>query len=219
MRTGGMSGLATRHLAIETASSVGMIGAGKQAETQLLGVCAVRPISEILVYSRRRVELEGFCQLMSEQLQISVKPAESAQAAIENADIVITATGASTPVIDGSWLKAGCHINAIGSNWSKRREIDDETLQRASLVATDSLEQAKSEAGDFIIPITTGKFAWDSVWELGDVVAGDGPQRDTPYEITLYKGVGIALSDIAVAAQTYTLARERGIGEELAFLS
>lgn len=218
MRTGGTSGLATRHLANPNASRVGLIGAGKQAETQLMGVCAVRPIQTIDVYSRRQPECEAFCQRMTQQLQIEVRPAPSAREAVEDADIVITATTAGASVLDGTWLKPGCHLNAIGSNWAKRREIDDETLQRASLIVTDSVEQAKLEAGDLLIPAHAGNLDWESVWELADVVAGDGPQRDSPYEITVYKAVGVALADITVAARAYVHAREQGVGEEIALL-
>lgn len=218
MRTGSTSGLATRHLANPNASQVGLIGAGKQAETQLMGVCAVRPIHTALVYSRRQPECEAFCQRMTQQLQIKVLSVTSAREAVEDADVVITATTAGSPVLDGTWLKPGCHLNAIGSNWAKRREIDDETVQRASLLVTDSVEQARQEAGDLLIPVSTGNLDWESVWELADVVAGDGPQRNSSYEITVYKAVGTALEDITVAARAYVHAREQGLGEEIDLL-
>jgi alanine dehydrogenase len=218
MRTGGMSGLATRHLANPDASLVGLIGAGKQAETQLMGVCAVRPIHKVLVYSRRRPECEAFCQRMTERLQVEVVPAASSREAVEEADVVITATTAGEPVFAGEWLKPGCHVNAIGSNWPRRRELDDDTMQRASLIVTDSIEQAKAEAGDLVIPANAGNLDWDSVWELADIVAGDGPQRNSSYDITVYKAVGVALEDITVAARAYTHAREQGVGEEINLL-
>jgi alanine dehydrogenase len=218
MRTGATTGLATRHLAIPDASHVGLIGAGKQAETQLMGVCAVRPVSQIAVYSRRQPQNEEFCQRMARQLQIAVVPAASAREAVEEADIVITATTSGTPVFSGEWLKPGCHVNAIGSNWARRREIDEETLQRASLIVTDSIEQARLEAGDLIMPANAGSLDWESVWELADVVAGDGPQRNSSYDITVYKAVGAALEDITVASRAYLHARERGVGEEIDLL-
>lgn len=219
MRTGAATGLATRHLANPHATRVGLIGAGKQAETQLLGVCAARPIRAISVYSRRQPACEAFCQRMTEQLQIEVLPAAGAREAVEDADIVITATNAGEPVLSGEWLKPGCHVNAIGSNWPKRRELDDETLERSSLIVTDSVEQARTEAGDLLIPANAGSLDWESVWELADVVAGDGPQRNSSYDITVFKAVGVALEDIAIAARAYTHARERGVGEEIDLLS
>jgi alanine dehydrogenase len=218
MRTGGTSGLVTRYLAVPQATRVGLIGAGKQAATQLMGVCAVRDIRMVSVYSRRTPECEAFCRQMSEQLSIEVIPVTDARAAVEDADVVITATTAGEPVFAGEWLKPGCHVNVIGSNWPKRREIDDETLERASLIVTDSVEQARVEAGDLLMPANTGSLDWESVWELADVVAGDGPQRNSSFDITVYKAVGIALEDIAVAARAYTRAIERGTGEEIDFL-
>ncbi len=218
MRTGATSGLATRFLANPEAARVGLVGAGKQAETQLMGVCAVRPIRSVDVYSRRLPQCEAFCQRMEQLLQVEVRPVASARAAVEEADVVITATTSSSPVFSGEWLKPGCHVNVIGSNWARRREIDDETLQRSSLIVTDSIEQARSEAGDLIIPANAGSLDWESVWELADVVAGDGPQRNSSYDITLYKAVGAALEDITVAARAYFHASERGVGEEVDLL-
>lgn len=218
MRTGATTGLATRHLAIPEATQVGLIGAGKQAETQLLGICAVRPIRHVLVYSRHLPHSEAFCQRMAQQLGIEVRAVPDAQQAVEDADILVTATTSDKPVLSGEWLKPGCHVNAIGSNWAKRRELDDETLQRASLIVTDSVEQARTEAGDLILPAHAGSLDWESVWELADVVAGDGPQRNSSYDITVYKAVGIALEDITVAARAYTHASERGVGEKISLL-
>lgn len=218
IRTGAVSGLATRHLAIPEANEVGLVGAGRQAATQLMGVCAVRPIRKIAVYSRSQPECAAFCQQMAQQLQIEVFPAASSREAVEDADVVITATTAGEPVFDGEWLKPGCHVNAIGSNWPRRRELDDTALQRASLIVTDSVEQARVEAGDLLIPANAKKLDWESVWELADVVAGDGPQRNSSYDITVFKAVGVALEDITVAARAYTLARERGVGEEINLL-
>jgi alanine dehydrogenase len=218
MRTGAASGLATKYLARSGASLVGLIGAGKQAVTQLMGVFAVRPVRTVYVYSRRLPECEMFCNEMMRRLPIEVRPVASPRQAVEDADIVITATFSPEPVLPGDWLKAGCHINAIGSNWANRRELDLATLQRSGLIVTDSKEQARKEAGDFIIPANEQLFDWDRVCDLADVVAGHGPQRESHSEITLYKGVGIALEDVATAAHVYTLARERGIGEEINLL-
>lgn len=218
MRTGATSGLATRYLARSDASLVGMIGAGKQAVTQLMGVCTVRPVKAVYVYSRRLPECELFCNEMMRRLSIEVKAVAGARQAVESADIVITATTSAEPVLLGGWLKPGCHINAIGSNWANRREIDPTVLQRCDLIVADSQEQARVEAGDLIIPANERKFDWSRVYDLADVVAGNGLQRGSPNDITLYKGVGIALEDVATAAHVYALARERGIGEELNLL-
>jgi alanine dehydrogenase len=218
MRTGGMSGLATRYLARPNASVVGLIGAGKQAATQLMGICAVRPVNEVYVYSRSPQKCKLFCDEMTRLLNIEVRPVATARQAVEQADILITATTSSEPVLHGEWLKADCHINAIGSNWAKRREIDLSTLQRCFLIVTDSRSQAETEAGDFIIPANEELFDWDRVYELSEVVGTQNLRRELPEEITLYKGLGIALEDIATAAHVYMLALKQGFGEEIQFL-
>jgi len=218
MRTGATSAIATNYLARPESSVVGLIGAGQQAMLQLIGVCAVRPITTVNVYSRRLPECEKFCEKMSHGLKIQVRAVPSPREAIEEADIVITATTSSTPVFPGDWLKAGCHINAIGSNWASRRELDLATLQRCDRIVTDSLVQAREEAGDLIIPADEGLFDWDNVHELADLVEGNIPPRQSAEEITLYKGVGIALEDIATAGLVYRLARDRSLGVEMNLL-
>ncbi len=218
MRTGGTSALATKYMAREDATIVGMIGAGNQAVTQLMGMCAVRPIATVYVYSRRAPECEIFCTEMTRLLNRPVYPVATARQAIEMADIVITATTAREPVLFGEWLKPGCHINAIGSNWAQRREIDAATLLRSALIVTDSLEQAQMEAGDFIIPADEGLLDWAHVYEIADIIGNDALLRASPHDITLYKGLGIALEDVAIAAHVYRLADRQGIGEELNLL-
>ena len=219
MRTGGASGVATKYLARPDAKLVGLIGAGNQAITQLMGVCAVRQISGVYVYGRRPHECAIFCDEMTRLLNIAVKPVTTAQQAVEAADILVTATTSPDPVLRGEWLKAGCHINAIGSNWAQRRELDVSTLQLSSLIVTDSREQARIEAGDLIIPANEGLFDWNEVYNLADVIVGYAPQRELPDDITLYKGIGIALEDIATAAHVYRLAVSQNIGEELDILA
>jgi ornithine cyclodeaminase/alanine dehydrogenase-like protein (mu-crystallin family) len=215
MRTGGTSGLATKYLARPDATIVGLIGAGHQAITQLMGICAVRNITAIYVYSRTPQACKIFCDEMTKVLGVQVMPVANARRAVEVADILITATSSSEPVLYGEWLRQGCHINAIGSNWENKREIDLSTLQRSYLIVTDSRDQARAEAGDLIIPANEGLFDWNRVYELFEVVGARGPQRDSLENITLYKGLGIALEDIATAAHVYKLARERGLGQEL----
>lgn len=218
MRTGGASAVATKYLARTNARTVGLIGAGQQAVTQLMGVCAVRPITTVKVYSRKQPERELFCHEMSRLMNIEVISVDDPRSVVEDADILITATTARDPVLHGEWLKPGCHINAIGSNWVQRREIDYSTLQRSMVIVTDSLEQAYKEAGDFVIPAEEGLFQWERVHELHEVVTDDSLQRETPEEITLYKGLGIALEDVVTAAHVYFLAMKQGVGEELDLL-
>ncbi len=218
MRTGGTSAVATKYLARTNARNVGLIGAGQQAVTQLMGVCAVRPITSVCVYSRKQPERELFCREMSRLLNIEVISADDVHEVVEDADILITATTARDPVLHGEWLKPGCHINAIGSNWVQRRELDLSTLHRSMIIVTDSLEQAYIEAGDFVIPANEGLFQWERVHELSEIVGDQGLQRETPDEITLYKGLGAALEDVVTAAHVYFLAVKQGLGEEIDLL-
>ncbi len=218
MRTGGMSAVATKYLARPDATIVGLIGTGNQAVTQLMGICAVRSISLVYVFSRHQREREFFCQEMQRLLNVQVIPVITARQAVEPADILITATTSAEPVLYGEWLKAGCHINAIGSNWPHRRELDFATLQRSQVIVTDSPDQAQEEAGDFIIPANEGLFDWERVHNLADIVSELRVGRASAQDITLYKGLGIALEDVVTAAHVYYLARKQGLGEEIDLL-
>jgi len=153
---------------------------------------------------------------MSEELHLEVEPAESAEAAARFGDIVVTATTSSQPVLKGGWLRPGTHINAIGANMTVRREIDDGVLARSSVIAVDSLEQAKEEAGDLIQGLANIRGGWDGVTELHDVIAGARRDRASEEEISVFKSSGIALWDVAAAGYIYQQARQKGKGKELA---
>jgi len=214
MRTGAASGVATRHMAREDAQTVGIFGTGWQAESQLMAVCAVRQIKSIKAYSRNRENRENFALRMTPLLRTEVMPAETPEEAAWQS-IVITATSAREPVLRGEWIDPGAHINVVGSNFLSKSEIDVETIRRASVIAVDSLEQARLEAGDLLPAIERGVISWESVTELGRVVAGQISGRDNRDDITLFKSNGIALEDIATARRVYDLAREKGVGDQV----
>jgi alanine dehydrogenase len=217
LRTGAATGLATRCLARPDARVVGMIGAGRQAATQLMAVCAVRPIAEARVYSPTPERRAAFAHRMRETLGIPVQAVERPEAAVEGADILITITSAREPVLRGAWLRPGVHLNAAGSNALLRRELDEEAIARADLIVIDSRAQGQIEAGDFLEPLERGRLQWERVYELRDVVAGR-VGRAHPEQITMFKSLGIALEDIAVAAVAYERARAQGVGERIRFL-
>jgi ornithine cyclodeaminase/alanine dehydrogenase-like protein (mu-crystallin family) len=217
LRTGAATGLATRYLARPDARVVGMIGAGRQAATQLMAVCAVRPIAEARVYSPTPERRAAFAHRMRETLGIPVQAVERPEAAVEGADILITITSAREPVLRGAWLRPGVHLNAAGSNALLRRELDEEAIARADLIVIDSKAQGQIEAGDFLEPLERGRLQWERVYELRDVVAGR-VGRAHPEQITLFKSLGIALEDVAVAAVAYERARAQGAGERIRFL-
>ena len=206
MRTGAASGVAAKHLARENARTVGIIGTGYQAETQLEAVCAVVPIEQVRAFSRTIENRERFAQTMSERLGVKV------DAAVSNADIVIAITTARDPVFQGDWLKSGACVLAAGSNNVLRREIDSTTLERAHRVVVDDLDQAKTECGELMAAVERGKVRWEGIHELRQVLAGHVSGRDSAHEITVFESQGVALEDVAVAKRLVDLAREDEIG-------
>jgi alanine dehydrogenase len=215
MRTGAASGVATKYMSRESSDSVGIFGTGWQAESQLKAVCAVRPINSIKAYSRDPERREAFSRRMSSMLRVEVTPASTPEEAVRGRAIIITATSARGPVFDGSLVEPGTHVNAVGSNFLSKSEIDVETVRRAGVIAVDSVEQSRMEAGDLLPAIERGVISWESVVELGGIVAGRVKGRASEEAVTLFKSNGIALEDIAVALPVYNRARERGVGEEI----
>ena len=215
MRTGAASGIATKYMARANASRVGIFGTGFQARSQLVAVLAVRPVETILAYGRNQARCEQFCREMTETLGIRVMPASSPEQAAKEVDIVITATTSKEPVFKGEWLAAGTHINAVGSNHPRRREIDVETVSRSACVVVDSIEQSMIEAGDLLSAAEADAFYWEDARELGLVVIGDFPGREDDREITLFKSTGVAFEDVAFAGRIYRAAVKAGLGEPL----
>ena len=214
-RTGAASGVATKYLARSDASTVGIVGTGWQAESQLEAVCAVRSIQRVRCFGRDKDHREAFAKKMSSVLGVNVEVAKSAEEAIRDADVAIAATNAPQPIIHGDWLRAGGHINAIGANRLETRELDDAAIGRCAFIATDSIEQAKEESGDLAEPMKRGLLTWDRIHDIGEVVAGKVRGRTNDDDITLFKSHGIAIEDVAVAALVYERARDRGIGKSM----
>ena len=215
MRTGAASGVATKYLARSDANTVGIYGTGWQAESQLMAVCQVRKVTSIKAYGRNAEHREAFCRKMSSWLGVYVTGVESPEEAARGQSIVITATNAREPVLRGEWIEAGAHLNVVGSNFLSKAEIDVETIKRASIVAVDSIEQSRLESGDLLPAVERGVISWESVTELGRIVAGNHRGRTSESDITLFKSNGIALEDISTALRVYNLARSKGIGKEI----
>lgn len=215
IRTGAASGVATKHLARPDASKAAVIGTGRQARTQLQAIAAVRKLTGVKAFGRNQDRLQNFCREMSDDLGVPVEPASSADDAVRFGEIVCTATTTQTPVVLGECLQPGTHVNAIGANMANRRELDDEAVRRASLIAVDSAEQSRKESGDLILGLANIGRNWESVVELHAVVAGKHPGRLSAEQITLFKSHGIALWDVAVAGYIYQQAVLQGKGKEL----
>ncbi len=213
MRTGAASGVATQYMARPDATEVGLFGSGKQARTQLQAVCKVRRVRQVHVYSPNEQRRTRFAREMSELCQTEVVPASHPEMAVEKKDIVITATTSREPVFHGNWLAQGAHINAVGSNFINKAELDVTAIRRCAAVVVDSKDQARLEAGDFQQALEDGSLHWSNVRELGQVVIGRYAARKHPQDITLFKSLGIAVEDVAVAARVFAKARANGVGK------
>jgi ornithine cyclodeaminase/alanine dehydrogenase-like protein (mu-crystallin family) len=212
LRTGAASGLATDLLARPASATAAVIGTGVQARTQLEAVCCIRPIRRARVYGRNAQTAERFAAEMSQQLDLSVEPALSAAAALEDADVVCTATTATTSVFDDRDLPPGAHINAVGSFRPEVVEIPAATVRRARVVV-DHLASALEEAGDLLTPYRAGLIAESHFrTELGDLVLGRSAGRTSSADITLFKSVGVAVQDLFAATLALENARRLGIG-------
>ena len=219
MRTGAASGVATKYMARPSADVLGVYGSGWQAESQVMAVCAARQLRQVRVYSRQAEKREAFARRMASLVRCEVVAVAEPQAAARGCSIIVTATTSREPVLQGEWVEPGTHINAAGSNFLSKAEIDVETVRRSAVIAVDSIEQSRLEAGDLLPALDRGVITWESVTELGRIIAGYDKGRTGDDQITLFKSNGIALEDISTALRVYHLARERGVGEELALWS
>ena len=215
LRTGAASGVATKHLSRRDARSAAIIGTGGQAKTQLEAVAAVRKLESVRAFGRDPDRRARFCKEMSDRLGIPVRGTSSASEAARGADIVCTATTATQPVLEGSDLTAGMHINAIGANHAHKRELNGEAVAGADVIVVDSVEQSRQEAGDLILAFDGDESCWTGVKRLADVVAGKTSGRTSDGEVTLFKSNGIASWDLAAAMKVYASAREKSFGREL----
>jgi len=213
MRTGAASGVATQFMARHDASEVGVFGSGKQARTQLLAVCKARKIRHVQVYSPNDEHRRKFAHEMAELCQCEIEPVPRPEMAAEDKDIVITATTSREPVLSGNWLAEGTHLNVIGSNFLAKAEVDAVTVRRCESIVVDSKDQARLEAGDFVAALEEGAIHWADVHELGQVIVGRYTGRAHPQDVTLFKSLGIAVEDVAVAARVYARAQEVGMGK------
>ncbi|MCC6539844.1 MAG: ornithine cyclodeaminase family protein [Bryobacterales bacterium] len=199
IRTGAATGVATDLLARPDARVLGVIGTGFQARTQIEAVRAVRDIAEVRVWSRNADRRAAFAADMQ------ARATETAEEAIRGADIVVTATFAKDPVLDAAWVAPGAHINAAGSNNAQRREIPAELVERAALIAVDSLEQAKIESGDLLLAWQDTPERWHTdprLFELSETAAGRRG-RTSDAEVTVFKSNGLGVQDIAVGGYVF----------------
>lgn len=219
VRTGAGSGAATDVLARPDASTVAIIGSGVQARTQLEAVCTVRPVAQVWVYSPNLSHAAAFAEEMGGHGPIpkTIAVVADANTAVRDADIICTATTASTPVFDGRFLKPGAHVNAVGSYTPAMQEVDALTIER-SLVVVDSRAAVLAEAGDLLVPLNDGRIGESHIHaELGDILNGARPGRRDAQQITYFKSVGVAVQDAAAAGIALRNALAHDLGTAVDF--
>jgi alanine dehydrogenase len=209
LRTGAASGVAAKHLAVGGARSLGVIGCGWQAESQVACIRAALPdLERVVAYCRTEEKLRAFCE------EHGAEPGESHQDPAA-CDVVVTVTSSRDPVLRGEWLRSGTLVCAVGANDGRRRELDNVVLERAAFVCCDSVADAKLESADLIEPVESGVLDWLEVHELQEVVAEQVAGRQSGDDVVVFKSNGLAAWDVAVAAAVVELARSSGRGREL----
>ena len=212
IRTAAVSALATRVLANPDASELALIGAGVQARYHLPAIACVRNLKRVRVAAKNFESAQRFAEELAPNFSFAIEPVPSAEDAVRNAEVIVTATNARQPVVKREWISAGAHLNAIGTFSPKAREIDSATMAAATLF-TDRRESLFNEAGDYLLAAADGVITEDSLAaELGEVLADKHPGRTSRDEITLFKSLGLAIEDLASVAFMYKVAQERAVG-------
>lgn len=209
IRTGAISGVATKYLARENAETLCVIGTGDQAQGLIEAVLAVRDIKHIQLYNRTHRKAVTFAETIQQQYQsVDVTVMEDVDDAIANADVIVTATNATQPVFNKS-LEAGVHVNAVGSFKPDMQELPSHAIANADKVVVEASEAALEETGDLITPIKEGLFGEKDLYgELGEIVGSHLAGRESDDEITVFKSVGVAIVDIIVANYFYQKVQE-----------
>lgn len=213
VRTGAVSGVATRYLAREDrGQKVGIFGAGAQAQAQLWAMTVARDITRAYIFAIHDESVNRFIAEMTPRLKLDIIRADSPAQILEEADIICTASSSPTPVFDGNKVREGTHINGVGSHTPKARELDTAIIKRSKVIA-DSYDACLNEAGDIMIPVQEGAIDKSHLYaELGEVITGRKPGRTDASEITLFKSNGLAIQDVAAAKLIYDKAVQAGIG-------
>lgn len=218
IRTAATSGVATKYLARQGARSLGVLGSGPQAMAQICAVCAVRPIETIRIYSPNlHRKKKRFLKRMAPLVDLPIELVNSPRQAVHECDIVVLATNAAEPAIDGDWIGPGTHVNSVGTHMSHLREIDTKTVIGSKIIV-DALEACLVEAGDLLIPMAEGALSRQDIHgELGELVCAEINGRENDEETTLFKSVGLAFQDVAVAAHIYKRNVQNGLGSGFDF--
>ncbi|PFB59163.1 ornithine cyclodeaminase [Bacillus anthracis] len=217
IRTGALSGVATKHLARHNAKTLCIIGTGEQAKGIAEAIFAVRDIEKVILYNRTEEKAYAFAQYIQEKFNTPAYVKTNANEAISEADIIVTTTNASTPVFSEK-LQKGVHLNAVGSFRPSMQELPSHAIVGANKVVVESKEAALEETGDLQVPMREGLFEANDIHaELGQIISGERAGRENDEEITVFKSVGLAVVDIIVAKYLFEKAVERGGGNRIEF--
>ena len=214
MRTGGASGAATRRLAVEGAEECAIIGTGKQALPQLAAVLAVRPIRRVRVFGRDQVRRDAFVERVKNELAVEAIAAATIEEAVRNVPIVTVVTRATQPILTASMLDRGTHINAVGAIVPSRAELAQDVLARSTAIVADSIPQAQKLSREMMEFFGPDAANWTSVTSLATLVAS-GRTRSAGDDLTVFKSLGMGISDLALGIELYRKAREQGLGRSL----
>ncbi len=215
LRTGATTGVAVKHLANPGDATVGIIGTGGQAATQLAAVSKVRGIKKIKAFSRTQDRREEFARRMTDTMGVEVFAAASNEDAVRDCDVVLCIAATMEPVVEGAWLKDGSTVIGAGPTTWRAREVDEDTLKRAGKLIVDSTEQAATEAGDLCSAVDKGIIQWSKVHELRHVVSGAVTGRDDQGQVVYAKIMGTGVADVAAAKLAYDSAKAQGLGMEM----
>lgn len=217
IRTAAVSAVATDLLARMDACKLAIIGSGVQARSHLTALSQVRSLTRCRIVSRHFEHAQKFAEEMKPHFSFALEPSETIEEALEDADLIVTATSAVDPIVRREWISAGAHLNLVGSSTPNAREVDSGTIATASLFV-DRRESTINEAGDYLLAVRDGLIGPDHIRaEIGEVLKGDKPGRTFPEEITLFKSLGLAIEDLFAAEYLYRKAQEMDVGTWVSF--
>ncbi len=215
MRTGGASGVATRWLAAEGADELAIVGTGKQALTRVAAVVAVRPIRRVRIFGRDAQRRAQFAARVRKEFAVETVEAATVEDALRDAPIVTVVTRASEPIVTAAMVVRGAHVNAVGAIVPSRAEIAQDVLARCNCVVADSVPQAQKLSREMIEFFGKPEDArWKAVWPLSRLIA-EGRKRAAQDDVTLFKAMGMGISDLALGIELYRRAAAAGVGRSL----